>query len=100
MLAMRSVEGNFEVGFPYGAGRFNKISPHQFHQMAKKILLAEDDSDIRFILNLVLNNAGYNVEPLAAGDTLVEGKHEWPDLFILDKACPGSMVLPFANISR
>ena len=56
--------------------------------MRKKILLAEDDSDIRFILNLALNDAGYNVEPLSAGNTIVEGKHEWPDLFILDKAMP------------
>jgi DNA-binding response OmpR family regulator len=53
-----------------------------------KILLAEDDPDIRFILKLVLNDAGYQVVPLPAGDTIVEGKHEWPDLFILDKSLP------------
>src|SRR5690349_22371933 len=56
--------------------------------MVKKILLAEDDPDIRFILSLVLNEAGYEVEPLPAGDTIVEGKHKWPDLFILDKSLP------------
>jgi DNA-binding response OmpR family regulator len=56
--------------------------------MVKKILLAEDDADIRFILNLVLNEAGYQVEPLSAGNTIVEGRHEWPDLFILDKVLP------------
>jgi DNA-binding response OmpR family regulator len=56
--------------------------------MRKKILLAEDDADIRFILNLILNDAGYSVEPLSEGNTIVEGKHEWPDLFILDKALP------------
>ena len=56
--------------------------------MVKKILLAEDDPDIRFILNLVLRDAGYNVEPLPNGSEIVEGKHEWPDLFILDKALP------------
>lgn len=56
--------------------------------MVKKILLAEDDPDIRFILNIVLEKAGYQVEPLSAGDTIVEGRHEWPDLFILDKSLP------------
>lgn len=56
--------------------------------MAKKILLAEDDPDIRFILKMVLNNAGYQVEPIPAGNSIVEGKHEWPDLFILDKSLP------------
>ena len=56
--------------------------------MIKKILLAEDDADIRFILNVVLNEAGYDVEPLPSGKTIVEGRREWPDLFILDTALP------------
>jgi DNA-binding response OmpR family regulator len=56
--------------------------------MVKKILLAEDDADIRFILNLVLNEAGYQVEPLASGNPIVEGRTDWPDLFILDKVLP------------
>jgi two-component system phosphate regulon response regulator PhoB len=56
--------------------------------MSKKILLAEDDEDIRFILNLVLKEAGYEVEPLPAGTAIVEKIDEWPDLFILDKALP------------
>ena len=56
--------------------------------MVKKIVLAEDDPDIRLILNMVLHEAGYEVEPLSTGDTIVEGKHAWPDLFILDKALP------------
>ena len=56
--------------------------------MVKKILLAEDDPDIRFILNTVLEDAGYQVETLAAGTAIVEGRLEWPDLFILDKSLP------------
>ena len=56
--------------------------------MVKKILLAEDDADIRFILNMVLNEAGYEVQPLPSGSGIVEGRREWPDLFILDKALP------------
>ena len=56
--------------------------------MTKKILIAEDDADIRFILALVLTNAGYNVEELPTGARIVEGMNRWPDLFILDKAMP------------
>jgi DNA-binding response OmpR family regulator len=56
--------------------------------MIKKILLAEDDADIRFVLDLVLHQAGYDVEPLPTGSEIVEGKCQWPDLFILDKALP------------
>lgn len=56
--------------------------------MTKKILLADDDSDIRFILKTVLDQAGYQVEPLSSGKTIVEGNREWPDLFILDKSLP------------
>jgi DNA-binding response OmpR family regulator len=56
--------------------------------MTKKILIAEDDADIRFILNLVLNEAGYDVQPFPSGTPIIEGECEWPDLFILDKALP------------
>lgn len=49
---------------------------HKNYCMAKKIVLAEDDADIRFILNLVLNEAGYDVEPLPSGNTIVEGRKE------------------------
>jgi DNA-binding response OmpR family regulator len=56
--------------------------------MVKRILLAEDDPDIRFILKMVLNDAGYQVEPLSSGDSIVERNCEWPDLFILDKSMP------------
>jgi CheY-like chemotaxis protein len=56
--------------------------------MAKKILIAEDDKDILFILDMILNDAGYTVEPLLEGSSLVQRKKDWPDLFILDKHMP------------
>lgn len=56
--------------------------------MVKKILLAEDDPDIRLILKMVLKDAGYEVETHAAGHAIVEKRDHWPDLFILDKALP------------
>jgi DNA-binding response OmpR family regulator len=54
----------------------------------KKILVAEDDQDILFILDMILNDAGYKVEPLPNGTSIVNGKKDWPDLFILDKDMP------------
>lgn len=56
--------------------------------MAKKILIAEDDKDILFILNMILKDAGYKVEPLPDGVSIVQDRKEWPDLFILDKDIP------------
>jgi two-component system alkaline phosphatase synthesis response regulator PhoP len=54
----------------------------------KKILIAEDDNDILYILNTILTDAGYTVQSLAEGSAIVEGKLDLPDLFILDKVMP------------
>jgi DNA-binding response OmpR family regulator len=56
--------------------------------MSKKILVAEDDQDILFILQMILNDAGYKVEPLPEGTSIIGRKKDWPDLFILDKDMP------------
>jgi DNA-binding response OmpR family regulator len=56
--------------------------------MTKKILVAEDDKDILFILDMILNDAGYKVEPLPEGTSIVHDRKDWPDLFILDKDLP------------
>ncbi|HEY9004953.1 response regulator [Ohtaekwangia sp.] len=56
--------------------------------MRKKILIAEDDADIRLILNMLLEDAGYSVEVLPQASRIVEGKYEAPDLFIIDKDMP------------
>lgn len=50
-----------------------------------KILLAEDDQDLRFMLHRMLNDAGYNVESVDEGSGIVDGKVDWPDVFILDQ---------------
>lgn len=56
--------------------------------MSKKRILAEDDPDTLFMLEAVLNGAGYKVESLPLGSSIVERKNDWPDLFILDKGMP------------
>jgi two-component system phosphate regulon response regulator PhoB len=69
----------------------------------KKILLAEDDADIRFILEMVLKDAGYEVETLSTGNAIVEPRKEWPDLFILDKQLPtidGLALCKYLKIKR
>lgn len=54
----------------------------------KRILIIENDPDLLFILDNVFNNAGYVVESCSAGLGIVELKHIWPDLFILDNDLP------------
>lgn len=54
----------------------------------KRILVIESDPDLLFILDKVFNNAGYLVESCAAGLGIVELKHTWPDLFVLDNDLP------------
>jgi CheY-like chemotaxis protein len=56
--------------------------------MAKRILIAEDDPDILFILEIVLSEAGYAVELMAEGSSILQRKKQLPDLFILDKEMP------------
>lgn len=54
----------------------------------KRILIVENDSDMLFILGKVFNKAGYTVEMSTVGSGIVELKHTWPDLFILDNDLP------------
>lgn len=54
----------------------------------KTILVAENDPDIRYVLTLLLNQAGYQVQTIAEGSSIVEKKVDLPDLFILDKDMP------------
>jgi DNA-binding response OmpR family regulator len=56
--------------------------------MTKRILIAEDDQDILFILGTMLTDAGYKVESLKEGISIVDGRKDWPDLFIIDKDMP------------
>jgi CheY-like chemotaxis protein len=56
--------------------------------MGKKILIAENDPDIRFILDILLKEAGYHVQILPEGSSIVERRADIPDLYILDKDLP------------
>ena len=58
------------------------------HESARKIIVVEDNADLRYALALVLANAGYDVTPLSDGHAIVEENLELPDLFILDVGLP------------
>ena len=53
----------------------------------KRILIAENDPDMLFILHTALSQAGYFVES-SKGSSIVEARHQWPDLFIVDRDLP------------
>jgi CheY-like chemotaxis protein len=57
--------------------------------MAKKILVAEDEPDIRALIEFTLKFAGYEVVAVKNGQEAVEAAHnELPDLILLDVRMP------------
>ena len=57
--------------------------------MAFKVLVAEDDSDIRFALDLLLSMEGYSVITAEDGEKAFQlAKFEDPDLIITDISMP------------
>ena len=58
--------------------------------MSARIVVAEDDSDIRTLIVFTLRRRGYTVLEAAAGDTALELiRTERPDLVVLDVMMPG-----------
>lgn len=69
----------------------------------RRILIVANDPDMLFVLDRVLNTAGYTVESCRVGSGIIESKHTWPDLFILDKDLPtidGIAISKFLRIHR
>ena len=59
--------------------------------MAKKIYIADDESNIRLAIKTFLENAGFLVEDFESGDLLMEAfKKDPSDLVILDVMMSGS----------
>lgn len=59
--------------------------------MGKSIFIAEDDADIRALIELFLNNEGYAVRAFSTGDALLAAFLEQPaDMVILDIMLPGT----------
>lgn len=52
--------------------------------MAKKILIADDDSAILDVVTIILEDAGYEVNSTEKGEELLDMKEPLPDLILLD----------------
>ncbi len=55
----------------------------------KRILLAEDNTNLIIVLNLLFRNAGYDLKVVQDGVEAIDTAHDWgPDLIILDIKLP------------
>ena len=57
--------------------------------MGERIIVVEDDIDIQYLLKDTLSKAGYEVEVLPDGDSLMTRNVGTADLFLLDVNLPG-----------
>jgi CheY-like chemotaxis protein len=57
--------------------------------MKQRILIADDDESIRDIFQLILGNAGYEIEITSNGENILNNSYVVPDLFLLDKQLAG-----------
>jgi len=57
--------------------------------MGERIVVVEDDKDIQYLLKDSLSKAGFDVEILADGDSLLTTAGMGADLFLLDVNLPG-----------
>jgi CheY-like chemotaxis protein len=60
------------------------------HPIKKRVYVAEDDLNILFALNTMLEAAGYDVLLAHCGQPMMEPNLPATDLFILDKRMPGA----------
>ena len=57
--------------------------------MKHKILIADDDSSIRDIFNIILVRAGYDIEVKEDANEIFKNNFKIPDLFLIDKLLSG-----------
>jgi len=57
--------------------------------MKHKILVADDDSSIRDIFNIILVRAGYDIEVKEDANEIFRNNFRIPDLFLIDKLLSG-----------
>jgi CheY-like chemotaxis protein len=58
--------------------------------MKKRILIADDDAGIRDVLEIIFENAGYNLEIKENGEDIVQNNFIVPDLFLIDRQLSGT----------
>ena len=57
--------------------------------MKKRILITDDDEGVQDIFRLIFERAGYDVQILGEGLSILENKYKRPDLFVLDRQLSG-----------
>ncbi len=57
--------------------------------LKKHIILTDDDPGVQDAFRTALERAGYHVTVFANGNSLLEGRFEVPDIFLLDKQLSG-----------
>jgi DNA-binding response OmpR family regulator len=69
--------------------------------MREKIVVVEDDQDIQYLLKDTLSKAGYDVEVLPDGDSLLmKNNRTSADLFLLDVNLPGISGLELCRLLK
>ncbi len=66
----------------------------------KNILIADDEAEIREVLELILTGEGYNVISCADGEEVLASASDNIDLYILDIGMPGMTGLKAATLLR
>lgn len=67
--------------------------------MGERIVVVEDDKDIQYLLKNTLSRAGYDVEVLPDGDSLMKRKAK-ADLYLLDVNLPGISGLELCRLLK
>jgi DNA-binding response OmpR family regulator len=67
--------------------------------MGERIIVVEDDQDIQYLLNSTLSKAGYEVEVLPDGNSLMKSMTT-ADLFLLDVNLPGISGLELCRLLK
>lgn len=74
-----------------GTGDLNSVIRRTGRHSLNRILLVDDDEDVRFLVSMMLTKAGYTVKTVESGEECLDvlSAHEMPDLVILDQNMPG-----------
>ena len=59
------------------------------YEMKKRILITDDDEGVQDIFRLIFERAGYDVQVLGEGLSILENNYKRPDLFVLDRQLSG-----------
>ena len=57
--------------------------------MKKRILITDDDEGVQDIFRLIFERAGYDVQILGEGLSILENNYKRPDHFVLDRQLSG-----------